>query len=104
MTISTSFEPYLFLLSQNPKCAIACKASMKARQNVSRGILSSTPLRKNGCPLKKRDNQTFFHKRTIERLCASDDHKSEITEILDLCDYDYIVSVKNIFLFCVFFT
>ena len=56
------------------------------------------------CPLKKRHNQTFFHKRTIERLCASDDHKSEITEILDLCDYDYIVSVKNIFLFCVFFT
>ena len=77
---------------------------MKARQNVSRGILSSTPLRKNGCPLKKRHNQTFFHKRTIERLCASDDHKSEITKILDLCDYDYIVSVKNIFLFCVFFT
>ena len=44
VTISTSFEPYLSSLSQNPKYAKACKASMKACQNVTRGILSSALL------------------------------------------------------------
>ena len=57
-------------------------------QEAFRVLLS---LRKNGSPLEKRHNQTFFYKRAIERLCASDGNKSEITEILDLCDYDYIL-------------
>ena len=42
VTVSTIFEPYPSSLSQNPNYAKACKASMKARQNVERGILSST--------------------------------------------------------------
>ena len=53
---------------------------MKARQNVSRGILSSTLLAEN-MSSEETSQSDFFHKRTIERLCASDDHKSEITEI-----------------------
>lgn len=44
VTIFTSFKPYLSSLSQNPKNAKACKTSMKVRQNVTRGILSSTLL------------------------------------------------------------
>ena len=39
-----SFEPYLSSLLQNPQNTSACKASMKARQNLTRGILSFTLL------------------------------------------------------------
>ena len=91
VTISTSFEPYPSSLSQNPKYAKACKASMKARQNVTRGILSSTLLAEKWISSGETSQSDFFYKRAIERLCASDDHKSEITEIIDLCDYDYIL-------------
>ena len=92
MTISTSFEPYPSTLSQNPKYAKACKASMKARQNVTRGILSSTLLAEKWISSgETSQSDFFFYKRAIERLCASDGHKSEISEILDLCDYDYIL-------------
>ena len=44
----------------------------------------------------------LFHKRAFERLCASDDHKSEITESVDLCDYDCIIQVRNVFSCVVF--
>ena len=44
----------------------------------------------------------LFHKRAFERLCASDDHKSEITESVDLCDYDCIIQVRNVFSLCGF--
>ena len=91
VTIFTSFEPYLSSLSQNPKYAKACKASMKARQNVTRGISSSALLAEKWISSGETSQSDFFYKRAIERLCASDGHKSEITEILDLCDYDYIL-------------
>ena len=62
---------------------------MKARQNVSRGILSSTLLAEK-CPPKKRHNQTFFIS------ARSNDYAPVMTIVrnygnLDLCDYDYIV-------------
>ena len=91
VTVSTSFERYPSSLSQNPKYAEACKASMEARQNITRGIWVLLSLRKNGFPLNKGHNRNFFHKRAFERLCTSDGHELEITEILDLCDYDCIL-------------